>query len=333
VLEITFKEEEMTLMRAVVGSILGAALCVPLSAHAADTVVFATTNGKAWDSMVVEYGRRKGFFAEAGIDIQYAVGDNPGLNLQVVISGSADIASVAVHTFMAAAIQGAPVRMVSSNFVGASDFLWYARSDSRLKSFADITEETTVGVNSLGASQYIILKSLLDQYGVNPQIVAVGSSAAGMTQVMTGQIDIATDGNGLLGVPQYANGEVRPLAFGREVEALRDVTVRGFVVTEETLAKRRDVISRFLQACQKTVDWMYSDPEAIRWFAEGTGTTIEEAARVREQSYPDGIINVGEILGLEHSIKQALDFDRIDRAPTDEELAKMFDIVWSPPSR
>jgi NitT/TauT family transport system substrate-binding protein len=312
---------------------LAAAITVPSSARAADTLILAIDGSRAWDAMVVEYGRRKGFFAEAGIDIQYAVGDNPGLTLQAVIAGSADIATVASHTFMAAAIQGAPVKMVSSAFKGASDFLWYVRFDSPLKSFADITEETTVGVHSLGGSGYIILRSLLDQYGVNPQIVAVGSTAAGMTQVMTGQVDIATDGNGLLGVPQYASGEVRPLAFGREVEALRDVTVRGFVVTEETLAKRRDVISRFLQTYQKTVDWMYSDPQAIQWFAEGTGTTVEEAARVREQSYPDGVIHVGEILGVEYSIKQGLDFDRIDRAPTDEELAKMFDIVWSPSSR
>jgi NitT/TauT family transport system substrate-binding protein len=323
----------MRLMKNAIWIALAAAVTVPPSARAADTLVFATTNARAWDSMVVEYGRRKGFFAEAGIDIQYAVGDNPGLNLQVVISGSADIATVALHTFLAAAIQGAPVRMVSSAFMGASDFLWYVRSDSPLASFADITEGTTIGVTSLGGTSYIILRSLLDQYGVNPQIVAVGSSAAGMTQVMTGQVDIATDGNGLLGVPQRASGEIRPLAFGREVEALRDVTVRGFVVTEETLAKRRDVIVRFLQTYKRTVDWMYSGPEAVRWFAESTGTTVEEAARVREQSYPDGVLQVGEIRGVEYSIQQGLDFDRIDRAPTEEELANMFDIVWSPSSR
>jgi NitT/TauT family transport system substrate-binding protein len=221
--------------------------------------------------------------------------------------------------------------MVSAGFTGTSDFLWYVRSDSPLESFADITEATTVGVNAVGSSSYIILRALLDQYDVNPEIITYGSSAAGMTQVMTGQIDIATDGNGLLGVPQYASGEVRPLAFGREVDAMRDVTVRGYVVTEETLATRRDVIVRFVQAFHRTVEWMYSDPQAVQWFAERTETTLEEATRVREQSYPEGVLRVGEIAGLEFSIQQGLDFNRIDRAPTPEEIARAIDIVWSPP--
>lgn len=311
---------------------LAAFLAPAPAAEAADKLIVATTGSRAWDGSAVEYGRRMGFFEEVGIDIDYAVGDNPGLYLQTIISGSADIGVVALHTFFASVIQGAPVKMVSSGFTGSADFLWYVRSDSPLQSFADITPTTTIGVNALGSSSYIILRDLLDQYGVTADVVAVGSSAAGMTQVMTGQIDIGTDGNGLLGVPQYADGEVRPLAFGSEVETMRDVTVRGFVVTEETLATRRDVIARFVQALHKTVEWMYADPQAVEWFAAGTETTFEEAMRVREQSYPQGVLDVGEISGLEYSIEQALEFNRIDRAPTDEELARSIDIVWSPGS-
>ena len=311
---------------------LAAFIAMPHAASAADKLVVATTGARSWDGSVVEYGRRKGFFEEAGIDIDYAVGDSPGPFLQTIIAGSADIGVVALPTFLAAVVQNAPVKMVSSAFKGTSDVLWYVRSDSPLNSFADVTEETTVGLNSLSGSAYIILRALLDQYGVNPEIVAAGSTAAAMTHVMTGQIDIGTDGNSLLGVPQLASGEVRPLAFGSEVEVMRDVTVRGFVVADETLATRRDVVVRFVKAFHRTVEWMYSDPQAVQWFAEGTETTFEEAERVREQSYPERALQVGEVAGLEFSIQQGLEFNRIDRAPTAEEIGRAFDTVWSPGS-
>ena len=312
------------------GFIVGLMLVAAYGAQAADKITLASTGSKAWDSSVVEFGNRLGFFQDADLDVSYAMTDNPGVYLQAVISGSADIATAAMPTFLAAAIQGAPVKMVASTFTGTSDFLWFVRSDSPLKSFSDITERTTIGVTSVGSSSYVMLLALLDQYHVKPSVIAVGTSAAGMTQVMTGQIDVGTDGNGLLGVPQYTSGDVRPIAFGSEIEVMRGVTVRGIVVADKTLKERRGVVVRFLQAYQRTIDWMYEDPRALQWFADGTGSTLAEAQRVRDQSYPEGILRVGKVSGLEVTIQQSLQFRRIERAPTSEEIARMFDVIWTP---
>jgi hypothetical protein len=43
-------------------------------------------------------------------------------------------------------------------------------------------------------------------------------------------------------------------------------------------------------------------------------------------------MQVGEVAGLEFSIQQGLEFNRIDRAPTAEEIGRAFDTVWSPGS-
>ena len=309
--------------------VVGFLLLATHGAVAADKIIFASTGSSAWDGSIVAFGIRKGFFQEAGLDVSYAMTNSPGTYLQTVISGSADIAVAQMPTFLSAAIQGAPVKMVASTFRGTSDFLWFVRSDSPLKSFHDLTEENTIGTTSINSTSYVLAQELLKQYHVKANIIAVGTSAASMTQVMTGQVDVGTDGNGLLGVPQYADGEIRPIAFGSEIEAMHGVTVRGMVVSDKTLANRRGAIARFLQAYQKTIDWMYNDPLAVQWFAEETGSTVAEAQRVRDQSYPEGILQVGPIQGIDFSVQQALQFKRIQRTPTEQELANMFDIVWS----
>ena len=304
-------------------------LLSPAAASAEGTLTVAVTGSHSWDSSVVIYGERLGYFAESGLDVDVAVTEIMSQNLQAVVSGSVDIGVVALPIFIAAGEQGAPITMIASAFKGVPDFLWYVRSDNPIQSLRDIKEDTILGVSAGGSTSEVLLRAFFEQYGVTGNIVAVGNAAAGLTQVMTGQLDIATDGNGLLGVPQYASGEVRPIAYGRDLEIMNDVTIRGFAVTEETLANRRADLVKFLQAYQKTVDWMYSgDPLAIEWFAEGTQSSIEEATRVRENSYPQGHLNVEEVTGLDLTIEQSLAFKRIDRAPTPEELTRMFQTLW-----
>jgi NitT/TauT family transport system substrate-binding protein len=306
-----------------------ASLLLHGAAIAAEKLTVAVTAPYGWDSSVVGYGNRLGYFSEQGLDVVPAYTDVVAQNLQAVIAGSADAGIVAVPQFMAARIQGAPVVMVASVFKGVPDFLWFVRSDSPLHSFKDLKPENTIGVSALGSTSHILVKTLLDQVGTDAKIVPVGASAAGLVQVMAGQLDVSSDGNGLLGVPEFQNNQIRVLAYGSELAELDDVTVRGLIVREDTLAKRRDALIRFLQAYQKTIDWMYADPKALEWFAEGTKSTLAEATRVRDHSYPPGHLNVEAITGVDVTIRQSLDNKRIDRAPTADEIAAMFQTIWS----
>lgn len=315
-----------------------AAFLVATTSHspaslAADTVTFALAGGgSSWDFSVVDFGTRAGFFAEQGIEVDVAATDNTANALQALIAGNADMANVGVTQFIGARLSGAPVKMISSTFKGASDWMWYVRSENPIESLADLRPATTIGVNSFGSSQYIVLRAILDQYGVTPEIVAAGSNTAVLTQVMTGQLEVGTDGNGLLGVPQYANGEIRPVAYGTELEAMRQVSVRGLVVGEAVLTDRRDVVERFLRAYDKSVTWMYEDPRAFEWYAEKTGTSVAEVERLIERHYPKGPMRVGNVTGIDVTVDQGLEFGRIERAPTKAEIDEMFEVVWKPGS-
>jgi hypothetical protein len=41
-------------------------------------------------------------------------------------------------------------------------------------------------------------------------------------------------------------------------------------------------------------------------------------------------MRVGEVAGIPVSVEQGLQFKRIDRRPSDAELASMFEILWKP---
>ena len=239
---------------------------------------------------------------------------------------------VSVPLFLGAVVKGAPLKMISANFTGGSDLLWYVRADSRIKKLKDVTKDTKLGYATPGSSNYILLSALLDQYGVKGDLVATGSPPATMLQVMAGQVDVGYDGNGGLGVPEFERGAVRVVALGSELTSMQNVTTRGLVVTADTLAKRRDALIRFVQAYQKTVDWMYRDPAALAQYAEMSQAKLPEAKRVVEWMYPARSMRVGDVGGIEESIAQGLQFKRIAQRPTAEQLAAAIDIVWKPGS-
>ena len=154
-----------------------------------------------------------------------------------------------------------------------------------------------------------------------------------MLQVMSGQVDVGYDGNGGLGVPEFERGAVRVVALGSELTSMENVTTRGLVVTAETLAKRRDTLIRFVQAYQKTVDWMYHDPAALKQYAEMSQAKLEDAKRIVEWMYPERAMRMGDVGGIEVSIEQGLQFKRIAQRPTAEQLTAAIESCGSRAAR
>ena len=271
-------------------------------------------------------------FRENGLEVEIVDIDTGAPALQALVAGSVDVAiGVGMNGFIGAAMNGAPVKMISASFTGAPDLAWYVRADSPIRSFKDITPETTVAYTSAGSSTQIISLALMKQAGVNGQPVPTGGSAATLTQVMTGQIDVGVDGNAGMGIAEFERGEVRFIGSGADLDSLRNQTVRGIAVTEETLAERREALVGFLQAYYQTIEWMYQDRTALEWFAERMQTNVEEAKRTVDLIYPKEALRLGPVQGLEATIAQGLEFKRIPAAPTAEQIGEMFDVIWTPP--
>ena len=124
---------------------------------------------------------------------------------------------------------------------------------------------------------------------------------------MTGQVDV-----GFSGVPffldQTEDGKIRIVATGSDVASLKSRTGRVNITNLQTLQNRRNVLVRFHAAYKDTIEWMYSDPAALKIFSEFTGLPERVVGKVRElvpkdTLAPDRIVGIDQILAEAVSMK------------------------------
>ena len=187
-----------------------------------------------------------------------------GETIQAVISGSAEIGiGIGTAGAMRAFARGAPVRAIAAAYVGVGDQYWYVPANSPLKSLADATDKHTMSYSTNGATSHVVALGFVKQLGVKAKPTATGGPPATYTMTMSGQIDIgwAVVPFGLTEVQQ---GKIRVVARGPEVPTLRNQTIRVQIVNANALKARKDVMLRFMRAYRESLDWMYSDPLAVK---------------------------------------------------------------------
>ena len=131
-----------------------------------------------------------------------------------------------------------------------------------------------------GSSSHAGLLALIAQYKLTAKPTSTGNIAATITQTMTGQVDVGF-GAAPFGLDLVEDGKIRIIATGNDVASLRTRTVRVNLTNVNTLQNRRDAIVRFNRAYQETVDWMYSDPAALKHYGEYSNLPEKIVLRVR----------------------------------------------------
>jgi NitT/TauT family transport system substrate-binding protein len=278
-----------------------------------------------WDTSIVDFGVRQGFFKAEGLDIEPTYTEGGANNEQAVISGSTDLAvGTGLLGIISAYVKDAPVRVIAAEMTGLPDLYFFARADRGIKSIKDATGKT-IAYSNPGSSSNLATLALLRQAGIEAKPVAGGGLPAVFTQTMTGQIDI---GHSVppMGLAELKKGEIVIVARANDVPAIHNQTVRVNVANLNFLKARRDAAVRFARAYQKSLDWAFSDPKAIDYFAEGKAVPRELAqeafayyAKADEQPY--------EIKGLEQTLADAYEFKRIPKPMTQADVKGLFDII------
>ena len=320
--------------RTLTGSIAAPMLAAPMlaarPARAADTVKVAVGQRGAWDTSVCAFGDRLGFFAAAGLSLDLLFTDGGTETQQAVLSGGVDVGvGAGMLAILGAAARNAPIRILSSNFIGASDTFWYARAGAGISSFKDAGGKT-VAFSTNGSSSNLVSVRLLQLAEVTTaRGVPTGNPVTTLIQVMSGQIDI---GYSLppIGFPDMEAGRLVFVGSGRDVPEFRDQTVRCLLATPAFVEQRRDQAARFLQAYHRTIEWMYADDQALDWFAEGANATRAQAVRARAEFYPKAAMALGPPSNLPLSEQQAVDLKRMGRPLTDEQRARLIQVPWTP---
>lgn len=300
--------------------------CAP-QARADDKLKVAIGQINNWDNQVPQIGQRAGIFRKHGIILETVATQGAGETLQAVISGVDIGIGVGTVGAMRAYSKGAPVRVIGAAFTGVGDIYWYVRADSPIKKIQDATNKNTIAYSTNGAASDYIVRAFANDLGVKAKPVATGSAAPTLVQVLAGHIDIGW-ASPPIGLEELQEGKIRIFARGSDVPAMREQTTRVQIVNAKTLETRKDVIARFMRAYREALEWLYSDPRALKYYSEATSKPESLLVATRQQFHPKQAMSPDRLSGLDSIMTQAVALKFLDKPLSKDQLA---DLIQIPP--
>jgi NitT/TauT family transport system substrate-binding protein len=293
-------------------------------AFAADTLKLAIGQRGNWDTAIPHLGEKAGIFKKHGITLDMTYTSGSGETLQPVISNSVD-AGLAIGTMgvISAYAKGAPVRVIGAEATGAADY-WYSKADSGIKTLKD-TKGKTIAFSTRGSSTNSIVLAFINEFKLDAKPQATGNPPSTLTAVMTGQVDVGWAAPPF-GLKEIDEGKIQIVAKATDAAVVRGQTIRVVAVNAETLAKKRDALVRFMKAYRETIEYMYSNDQAIKDYAEFAKISEATAKRVRDEFFPKSILLPDEIKGLDTQIPEAVTLKFIDKPLTKEQQAELFQV-------
>ena len=293
------------------------------AAVAQDTLRIAVPQRGAWDTAVPELGQRCGIFKKHGLTLELLYTQGGPESIQAVISGSMDMSvGVGISAAIGTYAKGAPIRIIGSEMIGSPDLYWYVKPESPVRSVADFAGKT-VGYSQNGSSSHAGLLELLAQNNIKATPVSVGSTTATLPQAMSGQIDIGWSA-APFALDLAEAGKIRIVARGNDVTALRGRSVRVNVAGMPMMAKP-SVMQRFMRGYLETVAWMYSDPAALKHFADYSGLP-DSIVRIVRDFIPKETMAPERIVGMDQVVADAVKLKFIAAPLTAEQLAELVQI-------
>ena len=271
---------------------------------------------------------------KAGLDVEFFFTEGGGQTLQVITSGSVDVAmSNGLLGTIGAYSKKAPIRVISAQMTGAHELFWYVRAESTIRSLKDATEKNTIAFSSPGSSSNLILLALLNQAGSKARPTATGGLPGTLTSVMTGQIDIGW------ATPPFALREIQEkkiiiVARAREATELtqpddpRQHRQRQFAQDQ---ARRDHAADAGLSTRRSS--GRITNPRAIDYFAEFAKAPRDIAGTAVKEFFPSEALQIGEIRDLDRTLRDALQYKFTTSQLTQQDVAGLFDILYKPPAK
>lgn len=229
-------------------------------AGAQDTIKVAVGQIDAWANQVPTLGMKAGIFQKHGIVLESYGTQGAGETLQAGIG-------VGTPGAMRAFAKGAPVRVLAAAYTGVEDIYWFVPAISPIQSVKDISDKHTIAYSTNGSTSDSVLRALIAHYGLKANPAQTGGPPATFTMTMSGQIDIGWS-VAPFGLKDLQAKTIRVLMRGSDLPSMRHQTVRVEIVNAIALKERHDVMVRFMRAYRETLDWMYSNPLAVKYYSE-----------------------------------------------------------------
>ena len=130
------------------------------------------------------------------------------------------------------------------------------RRSSPIKTLKD-TNGKTIAFSTHGSSTNSIVLAFIKEFDLKAKPTPTGNPSSTLTAVMTDQVDVGW-ASPPFGLKEMDEGKIRWSRKATDASIVKGQTIRVIVANADALAKRKDVIVRFMQAYRETIDYMYS---------------------------------------------------------------------------
>jgi len=237
-----------------------AAALMAAPAAAADKVVLMLNWYVYGEHAPFYYGKEKGIFAEAGIDLDIQEGRGSGVTTQAVAAKTAQFGYVDVPTMMRAAVKGAPV-VATGVLLQTSPMSAMGFVEKNIKKPEDIKGKTVA--TTPGDSMSQIWPLFLKKTGLKESDFKTvsGDATTKLNAVINGQADL------LLGYVMDQSMKIKD-ATGRDVYAIKfadygvNLVSSGLITTKDLIKDNPDLVRRMMLASTKAVIAAVKEPKA-----------------------------------------------------------------------
>lgn len=268
-----------------------AALVLPFTAGAATRLRFVTPFNFSLSYAPVFYAAAQGTFAKDGLDVEVVNGKNASLAAQLVIASQAEIAHTGGINYIISKVNSAAPLIAIATFSQVSPFYLISSPSAPIRKPADMKGKT-IGVASLGGSQFGTLNNVLRAGGVDPDSVnkvATNDGPASYGLIQAKRID------GFVG-PIHTN-VLLPDAVKMPLDD--GLPSQVYVVREQDLAKNEEMLVKFLGGVHRAASEML-DAKDLKPMIAAIGAKFElvdiaqpELAALDLRLYLDGLVAKG----------------------------------------
>ena len=276
----------------------------------------------------------KGFYEEAGLQVNATFTGGGSETVQAVVSGSADIGTeTSGASAVGAYASDAPIKIISASTTGL-DLQWFALPDGGITDRSDLAGKR-MGYSATGSSSHIgvlALSALLEDEGLPPiQAEAIGGPPDNLTAVQTGQIDAGWTQPPFF-LDQVASGELVLVADGSEIGDYADVAIRVNIGNAAWLEENPDAARTFLEVQQRSWDWIFENPEeAVSIWREAAELELTEEVLLTSFDYYDREeLRIAPLDGQDVVVDDAVEFGFAEEPLSDDQMSELFDLSYLP---
>ena len=236
-----------------------AAMLIAGPAFAADKVTLMLNWYVYGEHAPFYYGKEKGFFEKAGIDLDIQEGRGSGVVAQAVAAKTVQFGYIDVPTMMRAAVKGAPITAVGvalqTSPMSAMGFV-----EKNIKKAEDLkgkTVATTPGDSMSQIWPLFLKKANLKESDMK---ILSGDATTKLNAVINGQADV------LLGYVMDQSMKIKD-ATGKDVIPVKfadygiNLVSSGVVANRDFVKENQDLVKRFMLAATQSIEAAVKDPK------------------------------------------------------------------------